>query len=90
MPQISSKTKDKIQEQILHYLFQSSPEPKHTSHIASSLARDEEFTKDLLLDLEKKSLVIKITKGPQGQDYARRTRWRLSNQTFEAYKKIQK
>lgn len=88
MPQISSKTKDKIAEQILHYLFAQAPSAQFTNSIANSLARDEEFIKFLLSELEKKQLVIKITKGPEGQQYSRRQRWRLSNQAYEAYKKI--
>ena len=89
MPQISQKTKDKIAEQILHYLFTISPEPTFTSIIASNLARDEEFTKSLLTDLEKKRLVVCITKNPSGIDYIRRQRWRLSSQTYDAYQKHQ-
>jgi hydroxymethylglutaryl-CoA reductase len=89
MPTISQKNKDKISEQILAHLFSLSPEPQYTSSISSNLARDEEFVKSLLLELEKKSLVVKITKSPQGQDFTRRQRWRLSNSAFEAYKKMQ-
>ena len=90
MPQISQKTKDKISEQILAYLFSQSPEQMHTNKIAQELARDEEFIKSLLLELEKKSLVVKITKSPTGEEFTRRQRWRLSNNTFNIYQKMQK
>ncbi len=89
MPQISQKTKDKISEQILHYLFIISPESAFTNTVASSTARDEEFTKVLLLDLKKKGLVIEINKNSKGINYTKRQRWRLSNQAYEAYKKHQ-
>lgn len=89
MPTISKPKKDKISEQILHYLFTISPEAKFTSEISKEIARDEEFTKSLLKDLHSKSLVITISKNSIGKDYSRRTRWRLSNQAFEIYKKFQ-
>lgn len=89
MPQISQSKKDKISEQILHYLFAVSPESRFTVDISREIARDEEFTKSLLKDLESKKLVIPITKNSQGKAYARRLRWRLSNEAFEAYKKHQ-
>ena len=89
MPRISLKTKDRISEQILSHLFSLSPEPQYTVSIASELARDEEFVKSLLLDLEQKKLVIKVTKSPQGLEFTRRQRWRLSNEAFAAYKTMQ-
>lgn len=90
MPAISSKTKDRISEQILAYLFSQSPEPRYTVDVASSIARDEEFTKSLLLELEKRKLVIKVTKSPQGLTFTRRQRWRLSDAAFSAYKNMSK
>ncbi len=89
MPTISDKKKDKISEQILHYLFSISPESKFTSEIGAEIARDEEFTKLLLLELEKKKLVLSISKNKEGKDYSKRIRWRLSNQVFEVYSKAQ-
>lgn len=88
MPQISKQKRDKIQEQILAYLFSISPESAFTNKIASEVIRDEEFTKALLLDLEKQSFVTKITKSPQGISYSQRQRWRLSNKAYEAYKSL--
>jgi len=90
MPKISQQKRDKIAEQILAHLFQSSPEAIHTNKIAESIIRDEEFTKALLQDLEQKKLIVKITKGPQGQQYARRERWRLSQNTYDVYKQHQR
>jgi len=89
MPQISKEKRDKISEQILAYLFNQSPESKFTSTIAKELARDEEFTKKLLMELQKQKLIIKIKKNSLGVEYLRRERWRLSNTTFEIYKKHQ-
>ena len=89
MPTISKQKKDKISEQVLHYLFTISPSSKFTSDIAQETARDEEFIKSMLLELEKKKLVISIDKNPQGITYSRRLRWRLSNEAYDAYKKHQ-
>ena len=86
MPTISQKKKDKISEQILHYLFTINPDSAHTNKIAEELARDEEFIKSLLLELNSKKLVILITKNPQGKTLQRRQRWKLSSSTYQAYK----
>ena len=86
---ISEKKREKIFEQILSYLFSQSPKALFTSNIASEIARDEEFVKKLLLDLKKKNLIVEIKKNPQGVDYLRRSRWRLREETYTLYKKIQ-
>jgi predicted transcriptional regulator with HTH domain len=86
MPTISQKKKDKISEQILHYLFTISPESKFTSEIAEEIARDEEFTKTLLIDLLSKKLISMITKNSNGINYIRRQRWALSKKAYEIYK----
>lgn len=89
MPKLSKEKKDKISEQILHHLFAISPEAAFTNKIASETIRDEEFIKELLLDLQKKGLVIEVAKNKDGIGYLKRRRWRLSNQAFDAYKKHQ-
>ena len=89
MPQISKQKKDRISEQILHYLFTISPNSNFTSQIARELARDEEFTKSILQELEKNNLIVKIKKSPNGVEYSRRERWRLSNSTYKIYKNHQ-
>jgi hypothetical protein len=89
MPTISKSKKDKIAEQILHHLFSISPESAFTVGIAKEIARDEEFTKVLLRELQSKNLVISISKNKQGKDYLKRLRWRLSNEAYSAYKKHQ-
>jgi len=85
MPKISKKKKDKISEQILHYLFSISPEARFTSQIAEELARDEEFIKSLLIDLKKNNFVLEVNKNASGKDYLRRQRWRLSDKVFSVY-----
>jgi len=89
MPTISKEKKEKISEQILFYLYSRFPKPIFTSNIAKEIARDEEFTKKLLVSLEKKELVTKINKNPKGFNYIRRIRWRISNKAYQIYKKHQ-
>ena len=86
---ISKQKEDKISEQILLFLFTQSPKAIFTSYISREIARDEEFIKKLLLELEKKDLVVQVRKNNNGVDYSRRMRWRLSNKAYEAYKKLQ-
>ena len=86
---ISGKKKDKISEQILAFLYSVNPKPIFTIDVASEIARDKSFVKGLLQDLQKKSLVIEIKKNPKGKQYTRRSRWQLSDQTYQAYKQKQ-
>ena len=87
---ISSKKREKISEQILSYIYSESPKALFTAHIAREIARDEEFVKKLLLDLKSKKLVKEIKKNPKGIDYIRRSRWKLTDSAYEAYKLIAK
>ena len=89
MPKISEQKIKKISEQILLYLYSIFPKQVFTSDIARELARDEEFMKNLMKNLEKKELVIKIDKNSLGNKYSRRLRWRISNKAHEMYKKLQ-
>ncbi len=86
---ISEQKKEKISEQILAYLYSVSPRPAFPAHIGQEIARDEEFIKKLLLELKKKKLVIEIKKNPKGVEYVRRARWKLSEKTYNIYKKHQ-
>lgn len=88
MPAISKKKRSKISEQILSYLYNISPEAQFTVKIADEIVRDEEFTKSILEELEKNKLVVRINKGPEGQDYTKWARWRMSSAAFEAYKRL--
>ena len=56
-----------------------------TVDVARELARDEEFVKRLLLDLEAKGMVVGVRKNSSGEDYKIRIRWRVSNRVHEVY-----
>jgi len=85
---LSQEKRDKISEQILSFLFHTYPQSKFTAEIAREIARDEEFIKAMMHELKDKNLVISIKKNPKGIFYSRRIRWRLSNNTFNAYKEL--
>lgn len=86
---ISKEKKEKISEQILAYLYITNPKPLFTFHIAKEIARDEEFVKKLLNELKKKEFVVEINKNPQGKDYLKRSRWKLSEKAYLVYKQKQ-
>ena len=83
---ISNKKREKISEQILAFLYSINPKPVFTSHIAQEIARDEEFVKKILQELKNKKLVAEIKKNPKGIPYKQRTRWKLSDITYQTYK----
>lgn len=86
---ISEEKKEKILEQILSYLYSISPKPAFTAHIAKEIARDEEFIKKLLKKLKKDNLVVEIRKNSQGKIYLKRSRWKLSDKTYNIYRSKQ-
>ena len=87
MPRLSENKKNKISEHILSILYDTFPKPLFTSQIASEIARDEEFTKKLLLELKNKHLISLIDKNSNGIKYIKRSRWLISNRVQEAYSK---
>ena len=85
---ISENKKEKISERILTFLYSINPKAIFTSKIAQEIIRDEEFTKKLLILLKKKNLVLEINKNSKGIQYIRRSRWKLSDKAYEAYRLI--
>ena len=86
---ISEKKIQKISEQVLALLYSKSPQALFTSQIAQEIARDEEFIKKILLQLKEKNLILEIKKNPKGKQYIRRSRWRLSDSAYTAYRNHQ-
>jgi hypothetical protein len=82
---LSKEKKEKIAEQILSHLYHSFPQQLFTAELAKEIARDEEFVKNLMLDLKDKNLVLAIKKNEQGRDFIRRIRWQLSGPAYQAY-----
>jgi hypothetical protein len=86
---ISKDKINKIKEDILSLLYTNSLKLMFTSEIAHEIARDEEFTKRLLKEMEKENLVVLVNRNPDGIKYSLRCRWRLSSPVYDSYKKIQ-
>ena len=82
---ISDQKKEKIVEQILHFLYQSFPKNPFTAEIAREIARDEEFVKKLLLELKEKNIVVAIRKNKNGMVFSRKIKWKLSNKVYDLY-----
>jgi len=87
MPRISQIKENRIKETILYFLFQNSPRALFTYHIAQEIARDEEYVKKLMQDLEGTGLVSGVKKNSAGIDYTRRIRWNLTSKAYDAYKR---
>lgn len=82
---LSKEKRDKISEQILSLLFHSFPKQLFTAEIAKEIARDEEFIKIILFELQEKNLIVNIKKNEDGKIFVRRLRWQLSPMAYNAY-----
>ncbi|MBT6995737.1 hypothetical protein HN865_01960 [Candidatus Woesearchaeota archaeon] len=89
MPVISQVKQNKIKEQILFYLYAQFPKQPFTVDVAREIARDEEFTKRILQEMNVSSLVVKIERNSEGIKYQRRIRWRISNKAHQVYSQSQ-
>ena len=87
---ISEEKRKRISEQILSLLYANFPEPLFTIKISEKIIRDEEFTKDLLIHLEKRNLLKRIKENPHGITYKRRIRWTITNKVYTFYKESYK
>lgn len=85
---ISKDKLDRIKEDILSTIFRNSPKALFSAEIAQSIIRDEEFTKKLLLELEEKNLISRVSKNDNGIDYIKRMRWRLTTPVYQAYSQL--
>ncbi len=85
---LSKEKRDRISEQILSHLYHHFPSSFFTSEISRELARDEEFIKAIMKELQDKKLVSCIRKNSEGIAYSRRCRWALSPKAYDAYKQL--
>ncbi len=79
---ISAKKKEKISEQILSYLYSVNPNSIFTSQIAEEIARDEEFVKNLLLNLKKRNLIIEIKKKSQRNNLPKKVKMEIKRRSI--------
>ena len=88
MSRISQKVREKIKEEILRVLYENAPKPLYTKQLADLILRNDEFTLDLLIELEKKNFVKKVKKTKQGIEFAARKQWVLEPKIYLAYSKL--
>lgn len=88
MVRISEEKRNRIKSNVLSLLYEHFPRALFTAEISKLEARDEEFIKQLLLELQDKKLVSCIKKSPEGILYSRRCRWSLSPKAYSAYKQL--
>ncbi len=86
MSQLSKEKREKIMSNILSLLYSTYPQSKFTAQISREEARDEEFIKRLLIELENKGLIKAIKKNSKGSPYIRRIRWTLTPRAYKIYK----
>lgn len=88
MSRISQKKVEKIKEGILSVLFEAGMRGMFTKQISDEIARNDEFTLQLLLDMEKQKIVKQIRKTKKGTEFIRRKQWTLTDKAYEAYKQL--
>jgi hypothetical protein len=82
MPKISQEKIKKIKESIISLLFSKYPYALSTAKIARELARDEEFIKAILLEMEREKFLKRVG------NYLRKNEWQLSEKVYETYKRL--
>jgi hypothetical protein len=85
MVRLSEEKRNTIKSNILLDLYQNFPKQLFTAEISKIEARDEEFIKNLLLELKDKGVVVQIRKNEKGKSFIRRLKWQLSSKAYEAY-----
>ena len=74
-----------LKDDILSILYESKFQPLFTNQIATDLRRDNEFTKLLLLELEKEGVVERVKKNKLGKAYLSRIKWMIPLSVRQAY-----
>ncbi len=86
MVRLSEKTKLVLKADISSILYENPLRALFTKEIAFELRRDKEFTKALLLGMEKEGLVERIFKNSNGKLYKERIKWRIPEMVLKMYK----
>ena len=86
MVRLSEKTKLVLKADISSILYENPLRALFTKEIAFELRRDKEFTKALLLGMEKEGLVERIFKNSNGKLNKERIKWRIPEMVLKMYK----
>lgn len=90
MSKLSERIIQKIQEDILFTLYQSSPKLLFANNVAEEIGRDNELIIKMLFQLKEKGLVKSINLSNQGKMYVKRQRWTLTDDAYSAYNNLAK
>ncbi len=85
MVKLSEKTIKLLKDDIISILYERPLEAMFTNEIAKELRRDNEFTKKLLLELKKESLIEQVKKNKRGQQYLTHLKWRIPPKILKAF-----
>ncbi|MBS3134306.1 hypothetical protein J4214_03675 [Candidatus Woesearchaeota archaeon] len=88
MVRLSEKTRLALKADISSILYENPLKAMFTKEIAFELRRDKEFTKQLLIEMEKNGLVERIVKNMKGKKYEKRVKWRIPQNMLKFYKEI--
>lgn len=88
MTKLSEKTKKYVKDEIVSVLF-NSRSAMYANQIGSSMGRDKEFIKQMLVELEERGVVVRFDKSKKGKAYKERCRWRLKPEVEKAFRQMQ-
>lgn len=86
MVKLSSKTTDKLKDDIISILYENQLNPLLTIEISNELRRDKEFTKRLLCELKEQGILNEIKKNNKGKNYIKRSRWAINQEVLSKFK----
>ena len=86
MVKLSERTELVLKADISSILYENPLRSMFTKEIGVELRRDKEFTKKLLLEMEKEELVERVLKNNKGKLYKERIKWRIPERVMRIYK----
>jgi hypothetical protein len=86
MSRLSDKKRQKIKEEVLRVLYESSPLAISTFRVSEEVIRDNEFILGLIKEMERSGLVVGLRKNKGGKKM--RVKWRLSDKAFKGYRDL--
>jgi len=66
-------------------LYDNPLKPRFTNEIALELRRDNEFSKRLLLEMERDGYVERLKKDNNGKQFIRRIKWKIPDKIVKIY-----
>ncbi len=86
MVKLSERTELALKADISSILYENPLRALFTKEISIELRRDKEFTKKLLLGMEKEGLVESVVKISKDKYYKKRMKWKIPEKILKIYK----